>query len=303
MTDLFTNPEHVIQDWASPVFSKAGIEVRVLRGDLFHPWIQGNKWYKLRHFATLAENPKVAGFISIGGPWSNHLQAIAAFAAEKKLKTFFFVRGEEIEWQDYPPIRQLRKAGATLSGISRSRFRLITSGEANLRDFLPDQCAFEDYLEVPLGASSPETVEHTVRWAAYLDSQFDFTDIILPVASGGTLAGMLAGLPDHINVHGIDVLNSNNGLIKTTSELLLKAGTQARAALHWHGNYHFGSYAGNHPELESFLNVLLHDHGIPAEHVYSGKTLFAVSDLANKGQFSNGIKILVLHTGGLFQWR
>jgi 1-aminocyclopropane-1-carboxylate deaminase len=303
MTDLLNNPEHEVQDWKSPGFKRAGIEVQVLRGDLFHPWIQGNKWYKLRHFASLAEKENSRGFISVGGPWSNHLQAIGAFAAEKNLKTVFVIRGEESEWKDYPSVLQLRKTGARLFGISRSHFRMITSGKATIRDFLPDKESFKNYTEVPLGASCPETVEHTAKWAEHLIRHFDFTDLILPVASGGTLAGMLAGLPEQISVHGIDVLSSKGGLVKTTEELLRKAGMRARATLHWHDRYHFGSYAQNSPELISFMKELHKDYNIPSEHVYSGKAFFAVSDLADKGQFLKSKKLLVLHTGGLFQWQ
>jgi 1-aminocyclopropane-1-carboxylate deaminase len=303
MTDLFTEPLHVVQDWDSPGFRRAGIKVQVLRGDLFHPWIQGNKWYKLRHFAALAEKENSRGFISLGGPWSNHLQAIGAFAAEKNLQTVFMIRGEESEWKDYPSVLQLRKTGAKLFGISRSKFRLITSGEVSIRDFLPDKDSFENYIEVPLGASCPETVAHTAQWAESLSSRFDFTDLILPVASGGTLAGMLAGLPEQISVHGVDVLSSKGSLVKTTQELLRKAGMEARAKLHWHGGCHFGSYAQNSPHLSSFMKALHQDHNIPSEHVYSGKAFFAVSDLADKGQFFKRKKLLVIHTGGLFQWQ
>ena len=303
MTDLFMEPLHVVQEWNSPAFSKAGIEVQVLRGDMFHPWIQGNKWYKLRHFASLAEKENAPGFISVGGPWSNHLQAIGAFAAEKRLEAVFVIRGEESEWHNYPSVLQLRKTGARLFGISRSKFRLITSGEVSIRDVLPDPVSLENYTEIPLGASAPETVKHTARWAEFLCSRYDFSDLILPVASGGTLAGMLAGLPEAISVHGIDVLNSKGGLVKTTQDLLRKAGMEARAKLHWHGNYHFGSYAQNSPHLSSFMKALHQDHNIPSEHVYSGKAFFAVSDLADKGQFLHRKKLLVIHTGGLFQWQ
>lgn len=301
MTNLFMHPRHEVQDWESPEFSKAGIEVKVLRGDLFHPWMQGNKWYKLRHFARLAESNNASGFVSIGGPWSNHLQALGSYAAERNLRSLFFIRGEEREWAHHPPVIRLRSLGACLFPISRSDFRLATEGEVFLKDFLPDSES-PRLIEVPLGATSPETIEHTIEWAEYLKSCFDFTDLILPVASGGTLAGMLAGLPKNIRIHGIDVLNSKGGLVKTTQDLLKKAGIQARAELQWHPDYHFGSYARNSPALLTFMKGLRTNQNIPSEHVYSGKAFYAVSDLADKGHFSRGSKLLVLHTGGLFQW-
>jgi 1-aminocyclopropane-1-carboxylate deaminase len=299
LTDLFVHPPHLLQEWESPEFRQAGIEVQIIRGDLFHPWIQGNKWYKLRHYAALAARESSNGFISMGGPWSNHLQAMAYYAAEKKLEAVFFIRGEEHEWENHPPVLQLRRFGAVLRPVSRSDFREITAGRKSLMALGQ---ANSSLMEVPLGASSAETIPHTAAWAEHLQSRLDFTDLVLPVASGGTLAGMLAALPEEIRVHGIDVLNSKEGLKETVYDLLEKAGLPARAELHWHDQYHFGAYARNHPLLQAFIDKLRQEQQLPSEPVYSGKAFYAVLDLAAKGHFLRGSKVLILHTGGLFQW-
>jgi 1-aminocyclopropane-1-carboxylate deaminase len=188
-----------------------------------------------------------------------------------------------------------------LKPVSRSDFRDITTGKTSLKD-LAGQNFSGSLTEVPLGASSAETIPHAAAWAEHLLSRFDFTDLVLPIASGGTLAGMLAALPEGIRVHGIDVLNSKGGLVETVSDLLKKSGLQAKAELHWHDQYHFGAYARNHPLLQAFIDQLRLEQKVLSEPVYSGKAFYAVSDLAAKGQFLRERKVLVLHTGGLFQW-
>ncbi len=300
MTDLFQDPEHQFQAWESSVFKAAGLEVCVLRGDLFHPWMQGNKWYKLRHFAAEAEKQGADGFLSIGGAWSNHLLALAYYAGERNLKAHFLIRGSENEWENHPPVEQMRAMGARLTGISRSDFREISSGRKTIQEITPVESG--QWMEVPLGASAPETIIHTTAWARHLCKLHPFTDLVLPVASGGTVAGMLAGLKPDIKVHGIDVLGSRGGLKNGIQELLIKSELEAMASLCWHDEFHFGGYAANHPELEAFMHTIRHEHFIPTEHVYSGKAFYAVLDLASKAHFSSGSKILVLHTGGLFQW-
>ena len=298
MTQLFSHPPHLFQPWHNAVFERAGIEVSILRGDLFHPWIQGNKWYKIRHYArqlSVAERPAI---VSIGGAWSNHLLALAALSSEQNIPALFFIRGDEKEWNSSPYVEQMRKFGVRLKGISRSKFRLVTSGNIGLSGLSEE---FPGAVEVPLGASSPETVACTADWGDYISSQAEFTDLVLPVASGGTLAGMLAGTKENTCVHGIDVLGSRGKLKVAIQNLMDQSGFRQKAALCWHDAYDFGGYARKHPKLEKFIAGLQAQNSIPSEHVYSGKAFYAVSDLAANGHFLKGSKILILHTGGIFQ--
>ena len=298
MINLFEHPVSRLQTWQNPAFDQAGIEVVVLRGDLFHPWIQGNKWYKLRHYARLAEQTGAVEIVSVGGPWSNHLLALSAWASASGLPCRFLIRGAEKEWENYPYIRRMRAFGAALAGISRSDFRLLTNKEKS-----PEECISnlnEKSVFVPLGASAPEVVPYVEDWAKHLTMLTSFTDIVLPVASGGTCAGLMAGLSPGTRVHGIDVLDSNGGLKRTIEDLLSSSHRQAAAGLCWHDAFAFGGYARKDKPLEDFTELCQGETGIPLEHVYSGKAFFAVSDLAGKSHFSRGSRVLLLHTGGIF---
>ena len=64
-------------------------------------------------------------------------------------------------------------------------------------------------------------------------------------------------------------------------------------------DYHFGGYARHKPELLAFMRDFEETHGVPLEHVYTGKMLFGLYDLMEKGFFKKGETIVAIHTGGL----
>jgi 1-aminocyclopropane-1-carboxylate deaminase len=64
-------------------------------------------------------------------------------------------------------------------------------------------------------------------------------------------------------------------------------------------DYHFGGYAKINEELIRFINDFYKQTNIPLDPIYTGKMMFGILDLINKGYFPNGAKILAIHTGGL----
>ncbi len=47
------------------------------------------------------------------------------------------------------------------------------------------------------------------------------------------------------------------------------------------------------------MNEVYTKHNLPLDLVYTAKTFFAIEDLAIKGYFKKGAKILMIHSGGL----
>ena len=62
-------------------FSSSVVESSILRLDKLHPIVSGNKWFKLRYYIEDAIANKATTIVSFGGPYSNHLVALA-FAAK-----------------------------------------------------------------------------------------------------------------------------------------------------------------------------------------------------------------------------
>src|SRR5690606_17102 len=78
----------------NPDWYHASIQaVDMLRLDLIHPVISGNKWYKLRYNIEAAVRKNKDTVITFGGAYSNHLIATAAACKEYGLRSIGFVRG------------------------------------------------------------------------------------------------------------------------------------------------------------------------------------------------------------------
>ncbi|HWJ92283.1 MAG TPA: hypothetical protein VNR87_14300, partial [Flavisolibacter sp.] len=69
----------------------------VLRLDLLHPVISGNKWFKLREYLSDAKAKGKKAVLSFGGAFSNHIVATAAAARAAQLGSIGIIRGEEAE--------------------------------------------------------------------------------------------------------------------------------------------------------------------------------------------------------------
>ena len=293
------NREVPIQPWNSDLFEKARIRVSVYREDLNHPFIQGNKWHKLKAFILKALNEKKVGFISIGGAYSNHLQAVAWVAQQMKKKSLFWIRGGESEWNQNKAIENLRNLGAELHPLSRTDFRRFYSEP----DFQAEPLTnYSDFQWVPMGGSSPECVPFVAQWAQIIHKRADFDFFVLPVATAGTVAGFSVGLKKEQTILAVEVLRSEGSLRGTMNQLVEESGIKSVAKVEWISGYDFGGYARKTEKLLNWCTFLHEQNTLPSEPVYSGKAFWSVSDLAQKGYFPEGSRILVLHTGGLFPW-
>ncbi|WP_419618171.1 hypothetical protein [Thiolapillus sp.] len=66
------------------------------------------------------------------------------------------------------------------------------------------------------------------------------------------------------------------------------------------GHYpHFGGFGKSDVRLQTFIDNFIRCTGIPLEPVYTGKMLYGIYDLIERGFFRPGQRIVVLHTGGL----
>ena len=67
-------------------------------------------------------------------------------------------------------------------------------------------------------------------------------------------------------------------------------------------NYHFGGYAKQPHNLKMFCKTFEASTNVPIEPVYTGKLMYGMLDLLQKGYFAPGAQILVLHTGGVYKF-
>ncbi len=121
--------------------------------------------------------------------------------------------------------------------------------------------------------------------------------IACPTGSGGTLAGLIEGAPQHTKLLGVAVLKQADYLIEEIKLLSNKAKQQQNWQLLC--DFHDGGYGKFSDDLWQFCQTFSKQHAIPLEPIYSGKMLYAVWQLIEQGYFAEGTHIIAVHTGGL----
>ena len=267
-------------------FSSSVVESSILRLDKLHPIVSGNKWFKLRYYIEDAIANKATTIASFGGPYSNHLVALAFAAKENNLKSIGYVRATKEDTLT-PSLQEALAYGMQLEFMGRTHFQAIKNDllKANNKEnavYFIDEGGYGE-----LGAKGAATILN--------EYCKDYTTIIAAVGTGTMLAGLIQAAAPHQNIIGIPVLK-NEKSIESEIKTLLKDSTKQFTLLH---NFHQGGYAKTNPALIAFMNQLWETEKIPSDIVYTGKLLMAVEILLKEKFFKAGTKLLVIHSGGL----
>ena len=241
MTEL--NPACPID--SLPVFDKRFPLVDVLRLDLLHPVISGNKWFKLRHYLTEAKTTGQT-LLTFGGAYSNHLVATAFAAASAGVKSIGVVRGEQPPLLS-PTLRQAAACGMKLFFTTREAYRNKTVPPNVLAE-----CPIDSLYIVPEGGYGQKGMEGA-KDILLENKTSAYSHIITAVGTGTTVAGLAAAAAEGQKVIGIPVLKNNFSLEHEIRRLLPTEKAHAFSLFH---GYHFGGYARKTPELFNFMNDL-----------------------------------------------
>ncbi len=290
-------PLQPIQDISTEA---AGVKVYLKREDLIHPQISGNKWRKLLYNLLQAAGEGKDTLLTFGGAYSNHIYAVAAAGNYYGFNTIGIIRGEA-----YEPLNNTltfaRHCGMTLHYVDRTTYR--QKQEPSFIAYLQNQ--FGIFFSIPEGGSNALAVKGCAEIVQDIPIDVDY--ICCACGTGGTIAGLIASAP-YTQVIGFSALKGGEFLYKDVEELLHAYSQIDNAAekfyLHasnWQINldYHFGGYAKINPDLIEFIQWFEQMHGVYIEQVYTGKMLYGLYDLLQKGYFEKGSTIVALHTGGL----
>ena len=282
-------PESPLQTLRHPLLKHHNVTLSVKRDDLLHPIISGNKWRKLKYNLIEAHNQQHTHLLSFGGPFSNHLHALAAAGRIFGFETTAIIRGPELD-SDNPTIRFLRACGMKCHAVDRQTYRLRNSPEYLSQ--LNKQ--FESAFIIPEGGSNLFAIDGVAELARSLPQ---FSHLITPVGSAGTLAGLIEGAQQDQHVLGLAVLNQADYLIETIKTLSPKANEQSNWRLFT--EFHDGGYGRFSPELWQFCQQMRRDYCLPLEPIYSGKLFYGLFQLIEQGYFKSGSELCAIHTGGL----
>ncbi|MFI5974115.1 1-aminocyclopropane-1-carboxylate deaminase/D-cysteine desulfhydrase [Streptomyces sp. NPDC051452] len=282
-----------LQEVCDDRFDRRGLRLLLKRDDLIHPELIGNKWRKLApNIEAAAGRP----LLTFGGAYSNHLRATAAAGRLLGFPTVGVVRGQELA--DRPLNSSLARCvadGMRLCFVDRSTYRR-KSEPGTLAAVLRSAGAEEAYV-VPEGGSNTAAV-HGCR--ALGEELRDHADVVaVACGTGGTLAGLAAGLRAEQRALGVPVLKG--GFLEADTRSLQERAFGARTGS-WSldDRFHFGGYARTPPELEAFAQDFEGRHGLPVERLYVAKLLYALTTLAAEGAFARGTTIAAVLTGRPF---
>jgi 1-aminocyclopropane-1-carboxylate deaminase len=273
------------------LFHEKNIRVEMLRLDKIHPVISGNKFFKLKYHLQSAVENNCKGMLTFGGAWSNHIVATAYSAALNNLHSIGIIRGEKPE-----------RLSATLVAASGYGMQLEFESRAvyrtkNSHEFLHSlQEKFPGYYIIPEGGSGASGIKGASEIMDWVQKE-DYSHIVCAVGTGTMYIGIVNNtLPGQIII-GIPVLK---GLKNLTDQLIQFFNRKERKPdCIFFYDYHFGGYAKYREELIRFMNEFYTQTLIPSDIVYTGKLLYAITDLARKDYFPAGSRVLVIHSGGL----
>ena len=284
--------ETPVQQIQNDFLTKAGVRLLLKREDLNHPLVSGNKWWKLKYNLEEAIRTSNQKLLTFGGAYSNHIYATAAAARCCGMDSIGIIRGEET----LPLNRTLAFAsgqGMQLHYLSREVYRRKSEQEfiENLRK------QFGDFYLIPEGGTNKPAVRGCTEWAGRLQ-ELEFDYLCLPVGTGGTMAGLLAGLSGK-NVIGFSVLKDGDFLKEQVRTLALDYTGKEFPNWRIETNYHFGGYAKSTEALQNFIHAFEQDHALMLDEVYTGKMMFGIMESVKENRFERNTTILALHTGGL----
>ncbi len=270
----------------------------------------GNKIRKLDFLLAEALQLGAGAVVTTGGPQSNHARATAAAAARLGLAAVLVLGGEKpskVEGNlllDYLLVADIRFAGVSdQAGLNRAAEEV--AGELRQKGLKP-------YV-IPLGGSSPRGAGAFYRAYREVTAQMGGKGIespwqVVPVGSGGTLAGLAAGwLNDGKpgKLIGFSVWETSGEitprichLAQAVADLYGLSIKVGAADLSVDDRYIGPGYGIPTPECRQAIETLARLEGILLDPVYTAKAMAGLLDYVRRGIIGPRDTVVFWLTGG-----
>lgn len=255
-----------------------GYQIGVLRLDLIHKEISGNKWFKLKYNLAQAKKVNKTTIITFGGAFSNHIAATALACKLNGLKSIGIIRGEETAVSN-PTLSLAKQNGMELLFVSREEYSQKNDGGymSRLRYMYPEAYIIPEGGDNLLGEKGCTEI--------LTDDTNSYSYIFCAHGTGTTYRGISKSLQPHQELKVINVLNFEAIAQEPQTNIL--------------NSYHFGGYAKHKPELLEFKTWFEENYHIELDYVYTAKLFFAAFDLMKNEKLDKQKSILIIHCGGL----
>ncbi|MGW3666775.1 pyridoxal-phosphate dependent enzyme [Streptomyces sp. NPDC005141] len=287
----------------------------VKRDDLTGLGGGGNKIRKLEWTcgAALADGATV--LVTTGAPQSNHARLTAAAGARLGLRVVLVLAGSppapgtssgarEPGSATVAPPAAPASGNLALDGLfgahvvwAGDRDRLAARADRVVEEL---RASGEVPALIPFGGSSPLGARGYVDCALELDDQApDLASVVVALGSGGTMAGLVAGLG------GGRVLGVHVGAVeapaRTVAELVseLSGSPCDPRALRVRHDLVGAGYATLTEPVMSALTLAARTEGLVLDPIYTGRALAGLAAAVEDGDITPGQRTVFLHTGGL----
>ncbi|MFD9574032.1 1-aminocyclopropane-1-carboxylate deaminase/D-cysteine desulfhydrase [Streptomyces sp. NPDC059982] len=290
---LRPRPPSPLREVRDERFERYGVRLLLKRDDLVHPELPGNKWRKLAPNLRAALAAGQDRLVTFGGAYSNHLRATAAAGRLLGLGTVGIVRGDELAGRPLnDSLARCAADGMRLHFATRADYRRKAEPETLAR-LLESAGAAGAHL-IPEGGSNALALEGCAELGRELRGTCDVAAVAC--GTGGTLAGLAAGLAPAQRALGVPVLAGGFLGAEIRS---LQAAAFGGPAGDWSlaEGFDHGGYARVPAALDAFAADFAARHGLPVERVYVAKLLWALTALAEAGAFPRGTALAAVVTG------
>jgi len=292
MVTLSGNSKKLWQEFSSPpiqpfLFVDGHPACSILRLDLIKSWASGNKYFKLKYTLLDTLEKNIPTFVSKGGMFSNHLAALAEACAVFGKRFVAVIRSHAPDDRN-PSILKLKELGAEIIYLAPGSYTSFDQHEA--------EKLFPGAMFIPEGGLSSDGI----RGASEITQSFlpyAPTHVIISGGTMGTACGLLASMPESINVI---IVPAWKGCTQDYITGILQD-YKIEVSCSWQlwPDFHFGGFGKFNQELIDFMIAFTTTTGIPLDPVYTGKMMFGLNQKIGQEYFAGSDKILAIHTGGL----
>lgn len=291
-----------------------GPEIWIKRDDMLGLSPGGNKTRKLEFLVADALAKGADTLITCGAPQSNHCRITLSAAVKEGLKCRFII--EERVPGSYSDTSSGNHFLFQLMGVET--ITVVPAGT----DMAAAMAHEHETLKIlgrvgyiiPGGGSNALGGLGYVACAQELQQQcfeegIAFDAVIVGSGSSGTHGGMVAGfLGNNITIPLIGVGVSRDPIdqaplvqreAQAVCDLLGLGLTVPLEAIECVGGYWQPKYSVPNPAMIEAVRLLARTEAILLDPVYTGKIMAGLMGLARAGQFTQGQRILFLHTGGM----
>ncbi|MFM7595531.1 MAG: 1-aminocyclopropane-1-carboxylate deaminase/D-cysteine desulfhydrase [Flavobacteriales bacterium] len=289
---LFPSIERsVIESFNLPL-NTFGHELFILRDDLIHPLISGNKWRKLSHVISEAKKPGIDGIITYGGAFSNHLIATATATKLYQIPCILRVRGDELSADSNAYLKHCKSEGALLEFITREQY-IKEKHTDSVVSYMNKR-----WLSVPEGGASELGLKGCLT---LLTDEMDFDIIALAQGTTTTSLGVLLSSKPSTQVWVFPVLKGFQSEMEMDALARkfrrTEAWLAAKERLMCFDSYHFSGYAKQQEQLQQAVDDLQIEGNFNLDPVYTAKAFVGMITELQKIQKPK--KVLFIHTGGV----